>query len=96
VGKEKKKDEKDSMDIEATEQPAVQPTREIIGFVTAGDFAFSKGKGFAQGFVCTKLFEKQLHQAVAALSSAPALDPKFVLIRNVTSRHYIPAFLTVP
>lgn len=55
--------------------------RPIIGFVTAGDFALSEGKGVGQGFI--------------ALSTFPAVTRRMVLVRNPGTTNYMWAELSI-
>ena len=55
--------------------------RPIIGFVTAGDFALSEGKGMGHGFI--------------ALSTFPALTRRMALVRNPGTTNYMWADLSI-
>ncbi|VDO32497.1 unnamed protein product [Onchocerca flexuosa] len=56
-------------------------SRPIIGRIVRGDYSFVHGKGFAIGYCCLPAL-KQLYRGV-------------VLFRNVTSRYYHPARITL-
>ncbi|VDK65256.1 unnamed protein product, partial [Onchocerca ochengi] len=56
-------------------------SRPIIGRIVRGDYSFVHGKGFALGYCCLPAL-KQLYHGV-------------VLFRNVTSRYYHPARITL-
>jgi hypothetical protein len=73
---------------------SVVPSREVVGFVTRGDFSFVRGKGHALGFVASMGFIKLLSNATSP-SRANRLHPTFVLLRNSNSRRYIPSFLSL-
>ncbi|KAA8497265.1 Ribonucleases P/MRP protein subunit POP1 [Porphyridium purpureum] len=70
------------------------PTRQVIGFITSGDYSFVRGHGFGCGFVLSSSLEQQAALQATTLQAVKRLDRRassgavLVLIRNVSSRYY--------
>ena len=64
--------------------------REIIGFVTSGQFSYSNHKGIGKGFITLKAFENilKIKKEILVNSEDEKESKYYVLIRNPGSRNY--------